>query len=852
MPKVSPIQTNFNGGEFSEEVHGRVDSDRYKTGLAVCKNYVPILQGPVIRRSGTAFVAESPSGIITTRLIPFEFSTTQAYIIEMGSGYFRFYKDHALILNAATSISNILVSGGSVTVTSTAHGLSDGDRVVITGVLGMTQVNNTEFIVHNSASNEFVLKNTNGDLVTGTGFDTYTSGGSAAEPYYVAHTYTVNEIFAVKFTQSADVLYLCHPAHHPAKLTRSGHTSWTLTDIAFVDGPYISPPTPQGSTTTLTPSAETGTGVTLTASSTSGINNDTGFQSTDVGRLIRIRESNVWGYVRITGWTSTTVVTVSVLNTLTNTSSKTMWRLGAWSATTGYPAAVVFFEDRLFFAGPTNYPNRLDGSNSGDYENFASSDVSGTVVASNALAFTLNSNKMNAIRWLTSDEKGLLIGTQGGEWVLKPASTSEGLSSTNVSAKEATTYGSANIQPVQCGKSTIFVQRTGRKLRDMSYFYDVDGFRASDVTVLNPQVTRNGVVQLAFQNQPQTIVWAVRSDGALLSMVYERDIDSFKVGWSRHFLGGPGDSQGQGATVESVAVIPSPDGLRDEVWLVVKRYINGRTVHYIEYITKFFESTDLVHDAFFGDCGVTYNASQLGYLGEDPVGTMKVTLNSHGYSTGDRVYIHTVTSERYEALELRTYVITVLTSNSFTLDGFDADEFPEPTGGYGALTHTAYFAKYVSTISGLNHLEGATLQVLGNGAEQPDVLVTNGKVTLGSAAAIVQMGYGFESDGQMLRLDAGAADGTAIGKTRRTHTVGFLLTRTLGFKFGTNFDELDEVTFRRSSDDTGFPVPLFTGIVSEDLPADYDYENQICWRQDGMLPGMVNAVFPQMVTQDRG
>lgn len=843
MPKVSPLQDSFQSGEFSPLLYGRVTADRYKSALKTCKNYIPTLQGGLTRRAGTKFVSEVKDSSAATRLIRFEFSTTQAYILEFGNQYIRFYKDNAIITNTAVNITGITQANPAV-VTAASHGYSNGDRVIITGVLGMVQVNNREFIVANQTTNTFELQTTGAVNVNSTGYTAYASGGTVAEVYEIATSYVTADLFELKFTQSADVLYIVHPDYPPAKLSRTGHTSWTIEDIVFQDGPYLSTNT---TSTTLTPSAATGTGITLTASAVTGINNDTGFQTTDVGRIIRLQEGSTWGWVTITARTSTTVVTVTVNATLTNTNAKTNWRLGTWSETTGYPQAVTFHEDRLFLGGPTEYPQRLDGSRSGDYENFAPSDTDGTITDSHAVAFTFNANDVNVIRWFSPDEKGLLVGTVGGEWVVRPSTQSEALSATNVNAKQATSVGSANIEPVRSGKGTIFVQRAARKVREMSYFFDVDGFRSPDVSLLSEHITDPGIVELSYQKTPQSIVWLVRSDGTLLGMTYERDLENLKVGWHRHTLGGTGNAAGDAAEVESVAVIPSADGTRDEAWVAVKRYINGATVRYVEYITKIFEDSDLQRDAFFVDCGLTYD-NPLTISGATSANPVVITSTAHGLSDGDKILITGV--KGMTELNGNTYLIANSTSNTFELtdlSGTDIDGSAFTTYVSGGEAR-----ELVSTISGLTHLEGETIGVMADGAAQPDVTVSGGVVTLSLAAATVHLGYNYNSDGQLLRLEAGSADGTALGKTRRTHRVGMLLHRSLGLQIGFGFTELDTVTFRTSEDPLTRAPALFSGIISENVGADYDYENEFCWRQSQPLPSTILAIAPQMVTQDRG
>jgi hypothetical protein len=756
VAKVSPLQSKFTGGEFSPLMYGRVDLERYREALATCENFIPVLQGGLTRRPGSIYVAEVKDSSKSTRLVEFEFSTTQAYILEFGENYIRFYKDY-------------------------------------------------------------------GQILSGTAYEVVT-------------TYAEADLFQLKFTQSADVLYITHPSYPPKKLTRTGHTAWTLTTIDFLDGPYL----PINSTsTTITPSGTSGS-VTLTASAAL-------FASTDVGRLIRIKHTN-WAWLKVTAYTDTTHVTATVMGSApTVASSSALWRLGLWSATTGYPAACCFHEDRLCFIGSTASPQRIDGSKSGDYENMAPTAFDGVVADDNAISFGLNANDVNVGRWITSEEKGLLAGTVAGEWVVKPSSAGEALSPTNVSAKQVTFYGSADITPVQAGKSTLFVTRTGRKIREMTYFFDVDGFRCPDLSQTSEHITGTGITQVAYQKEPQSILWAVRADGQLLGMTYERSLDSLEVGWHRHILGGESDAAGTAAKVESVAVIPSPDGTREDVWLIVRRRINGSTKRFIEYLSPLFEDTVEQEDAFFVDCGLTYD-SPVTVTGITKANPAVVTAASHGFSNGDTVRFDEVLG--MDEVNGLTFVVANKTANTF--------ELQRPSGtNYNSTSNTAYVSggevrKLVSTISGLDHLEGQEVAILGDGAVQPAKTVASGAITLATRAAVVHVGLNYESRAQLLRIENGATDGTALGKTRRIHRVGFLLHRSLGLSIGTDFDTLKSIPFRTGRDDMSAAVPLFSGVLAEPIPAGYDFENQVAWEQNQPLPCTVLAVMPQMKTEDRG
>lgn len=766
MPKSSPMQTSFASGEFSPLLNGNVDNPRYGQALAICLNYLPTVQNGITRRPGSKFVAEVKTSSKSTRLVSFEFSVTQAYILEFGDQYIRFYRNGGQIL----------------------------------------------------------------------------SGMSA---YEISTPYLEADLFELKFTQSADVLYIVHPDYAPRTLSRTGHTSWTLATIDFSDGPYLDL---NATTTTLTPAAATGTGVNLTASAITGINNDTGFQTTDVGRHVRIRDtSGNWGWAKIASRVSTTLVTIDIIEDLPGTSAYTFWHLGVWSDTTGYPAAVTFHEDRLAFAGAAETPQRIDLSESSDYESFAPSELDQSVIDSNGLSFSFNANDVNVVRWILSDAKGLIAGTVGGEWLVSPSSRGEALTPTNITAKRSSKHGSADIQALQSGNATIFIQRAGRKVREMNYFFERDKFISTDITLLAEHVTLGGLVQLTEISQPQPIIWGVRSDGVLIGCTYERDIDAFKVGWHRHIIGGTSDAAGTDAKVESIAAIPSQSGDRDELWMIVQRYVDGGVVRHIEYLTKIFDDAVEQKDAFFLDSALTYDDPQTisGVTKADPA--VVTTSSAHGFNDGDRVLISGV--KGMTELNTNAYLVANKTSTTFELTDLDGNDID--SSAFGTYVSGGEVRVYVSTISGLDHLEGETVHILGDGAVQPSQTVSSGEITLATDATTVHIGYNYNSDGQMLRLNAGAADGTAIGKTQRTHRMGIMLHRSLGLKIGTSFDDLIRLVFRKTSDSMGRAPALFTGILSEELEADYDFENQFCFRQDQPLPSTVLALMPQMHTQDR-
>lgn len=536
MPTAHPIQNNTNAGEISPLLEGRVDLKPYVNGVKRCLNFVPLAQGPITRRPGSLYVAAPKFTAKAARLERFEYSTVQAYVLEFGDLYVRFFR------------------------------------------------------------NEGRLENPPGT------------------PIEVITPYPEAEVFNLRTVQSADTLYVTHRTYPQRKLIRNSTVSWSLTQITFLDGPYLSTNT---TTTTFGLSGTTGS-VTLTASSIVGVNGGTGFQTTDVGRVIRWKDpANNWTWLTITARASTTSVTVTVSGPNASAATATInWRLGVWSDTTGYPTCATFFGDRLYFSGCPSYPDRIDGSNVSDYENFAPTNAAGTVADNNAVSFTLNSTTVNAVFWMADNAQGLLVGTNGAEWVVAASTLGEALTPTNVTAKMQTRYGSRFVTPLLTGKTVLFLQRSGRKIREYLYQYLDGAFEAPDITILSEHITVGGITQMAYQSEPQSIGYMVRGDGTLLSLTYEKAQQVY--GWARQVMGGdPNLSMFSSGSVvnplyskvESTACIPASSTQSDQVWLLVSRTINGTATKSIEYISPFYIDEDDVGQRYFVDMGAVYNST---------------------------------------------------------------------------------------------------------------------------------------------------------------------------------------------------------------------------------------------------
>jgi hypothetical protein len=752
MARVAAQLTNFTGGELSPRLDGRNDLTKYAAGCKTLENFVVYPHGAAARRPGTTFVAEVANSANKTRLIPFEFSTTQTYMLEFSNLKMRVYKDRGSVLEGDKTISAITKANPAV-VTATGHGYSNGDEVVISGVVGMTEVNGKRFLVANKATNTFELTDKDGTNINSSSFTTYTSGGVANKVFEITTPYTTAQLFDLKFAQSADVMYITHPSHEVEKLSRTAHTAWTLTDVDFTNGPYMDA---NITTTTLNPASHTvGTGVAVVASAVTGINSGSGFLSTDVGRLLQFGT----GYGKITAVADTLNITITIIEDLGSATASANWSLGSFSDTTGHPSCVTFFEQRLVFAGTTSQPQTIFFSKSGDYENM-DANIGGTVADDDAIIYTIASNQVNAIRFMTAT-RTLIIGTAGGEFTVSGGGVDSAVTPTNILIKKQSNHGAANVDAIAVGNATLFLQRAKRKIRELAYNFDVDGYIAPDMTILAEHISEGGLTQMAYQQEPNQVIYAVRGDGELIGLTYQREQQV--TAWHRHIFGG---AFGSGKAVcESVAVIPTDD-TEYEVYVIVKRTINGATRRFVEYINNFdFTETD----------NTTFNF----------------------------------------------------------LDS--------------AL---AYSGSAVTTISGLDHLEGQTVSILANGATHPDKTVSNGSITLDRSSTNVKVGLSYSSILQTMRLDAGSQNGTSQGKTKRIYEITIRLYESVGVEVGESLDNMERIPFRTSSDPMDQGIPPFTGDKAVEFRGNYDTDGFIFVRQTQPLPLTILSLYPELQTND--
>ncbi len=658
-------------------------------------------------------------------------------------------------------------------------------------------------------------------------------------PVEIVTPFADTDLAELQFAQTADIMYLVHPDHPVQKLSRTSHISWSIDDVKFVDGPYLEANTDTAKT--LTPSLTTGNGITITAVGHSP------FVATDVGRLVRIDEGANHGYAEIVGFTSATQVTADVKKDFVTATAQSNWRLGAWSGTTGYPSCVAFYEQRLYLAGTANQPQTLWGSKSAVLEDFTPGTADDDPVN-----YTIAADRVNVIEWL-SPGRQLAVGTAGGEWTVQASSLNDPITPSNVQIKRQTTHGCASLLPKRVGHAVLFLQRARRAIREFAFNFEVDGFRASDLTILADHVSRaatvatSGFVDMDYSQAPDSILWCVRADGVLAALTYQRAEDV--IGWARHITGDPND-RNDGA-FEGVAVIPGAQ--EDEVWVVVKRVVGGQTKRYIE----FFESRDFENqnDAFFVDSGLSLSkwntdmAKTLTLTGGGPwavdEGTSMTAAGFSPFLAGDVGQIWSLGRGR----DLVAVEITVFTSASEVVVKF----LGAVPASLRAISTNDWLDPddKVTVVSGLDHLEGKEVEIIADGAVHPPKTVSGGSITLESAAGKIHAGLKYRSTIETLKVAAGAAAGTAVGQLKRIDGVSLVLVDSIGMKIGPDQAMLDVVPFRSTADPMDAPLPLFTGEKFVSFPGDVDTDTRIVIEQTLPLPLTVLGAAVHLKVMER-
>lgn len=785
MPRGRVQTTGWARGEVDPLLYGRVDLDQYYTGAEVIENHLVKETGPVQRRAGTRFVGATKVAGEKAKLVPFIFSQSQVYMLLFGEGYIWVYKDNARVgtveigtpyleedlpLLRFEQSADVLYIFCSFYQPRVLERYSDTDwRLKTFPPTRAGAPPSTEY-------GERPVATVTPSAISGAGV-TFTA--SVAQflasdvGRFIQITTGANAGARAIITVFTDTTHVTGDVIDPfINLVATAATDWKLTD------------SPQ---TVNTPSAVGPVGATITLTLTAN-----GWRSTDVGKFVRING----GVVEITLFTSALVVSGIVRTALTvvTAAQAGAWFLeeSAWTSFNGFPGAVAFGPgDRLYTASTLAQPTTVWGSAVADYINFV-----GGILDDDAVEFSLNTREVNQILWLLHG-KDLIAGSLGVAIPIKTANDSP-LTPSNPPASfpEARYSSSPVVAPVKVGNVALFPSRSGRILREMVFRYEEDAYRAPNLLQLAAHLTRGAgqppdgeaatyqrtLVDLAYQEDPVSTIWAVRDDGVLLACTYLRYENV--VAWSRVIMNGK---------VEAVAVIPHPDQDREQVWVVVRRNINGAFVRYVEYL----DDDALVYDRRHVDSAVTYDFTQTGGSIQPGVGgDVAQTVGVHFQASNPAQFAAGDVGKQIRNLS-GTGIATITTF-------VDADEvLADIVSPFPALAiiPAGSWALCPFIITGLAHLQGRTVDVQGDGFAMPQKLVAGGQITLDNTAVRLEVGEHYSS----------------ILTTVRPGQIEQALEKSLGEVYVRLHESLgmkvngETVTFSSTSDPLDQPPPLFTG-----------------------------------------
>ena len=839
---VKVIQPNLAGGEVSDAIAARVDIDKYKTSVYKCENFFPLVHGGLTNRPGLQFIAEA-KGTGTTRLIPFEYNTTQTYVLELGDQYIRVFKDAGQVLDTSVSltITGATAADPVVITTSTSHGLSAGESVYITGVAGMTQLNGRTFNITSLTATTFSIQNSAAADVDGSSYTAYTSGGTADKVFELATPYAAADIFDLEYVQSADVMTITHPNYAPRDLTRTDHDAWTLSTITFAPSqaaPTGVSVTATGGSTTFTYAVtavnEETLEESLPATGSSSTSKDAAWDNTvtwtvaaGAGTYNIYREKNgIYGFVGRAEGTSFNDDNIDPDGADTPPKAR-----NPFNGAGDYPSTVGYHQQRRIFANTDNDTQKFFMSQTGNISNMS---FSSPQKDDDAITVTIASRQVNEIRHFVS-LSDLVILTSGGEWLVEGIDGV--ITPSGIQVKPQSYYGSTNLTPIVAGDIVIYMQ-PGQTVRDLGYKYESDSYSGNDLSVLARHLfDYNSVSDWSFAQAPHNLIWCVRDDGICLSLTYSREQNVF--GWSRH------STQGD---FKSVAAIREGDD--DFSYFLVQRTVNGSTMRYVERMqTRDF--TD-IQDSFFVDSGLTLDnpVDISGFTNANPV--VITTATAHGLTNGDTVDISgikvsdssTTRGWAYDTdLEGSGYTVANVTSTTFELqnNGSNVDGTSFSVYHSGGKVREA-----VTSISGLWHLEGQSVVALGNGYVERNLTVSNGGITLQNKASRVHVGLPYTSEMQTLRIDNGNVLDTIQGRNKKISRLSIRFEQSLGGWYGPDLDHMREIKYGLPAQ-YGQTPDWITGDKDLTMSPSWNKDGQIVVQQRDPLPMTLLALIPEVI-----
>lgn len=810
MPKKT--YKAFSAGELSPEMYGRYDVDKYGTGCMIMKNWIIMPQGGAYKRPGTRFVAQGGKEAQKIRLIPFEFSTIQPYVLEFGHLYMRVYKDGALVLENGLTITGI-TQANPAQVTVVGHGYATGQEVFLSGIGGMTQLNGRQVKITVTGANTFTL-----DGINSTGYSAFTSGGTAARVYEIATPYQENDLATLYYAQTADVMTLCHKNYAPRELTRTGHTAWTLSTITFQ--PSVSEPS------NMSAAATVGSGSTVYKYRVTAVIEEnyeeslTGFEATK--NITGATQANpcqititAHGYstgdqVKIEGVGGMTNLNGNTY-TITSTGANTFTLDGVNS--TGYPA---------YTSGGTAKRNHTQVSN-----NLATAGnkntVSWTAVA-NAIKYNIYKDKSGVFGYIGSSETTSFVDDNIGPDVTDTpprAGNPFGADGSNKCPSVVSFQNQRRIFASTIEKpDTIFMSRAGA-YKNMTTSLPNKNDDAITFAIASGQV--NAIRHLIPFRQLLAMTtsqeWKIGSEGVLspttVDAVPETNYGSAEV--KPIVIGNTAIFAARyGKRIRDYTYTFESDGYDGNDLSVLSRHLlKNRQIK--EW--AFAQEPDDVIWAVMSDgilCTLTYLREHRvwGWARHETDGIVEsVAVIPNESLRRDIVYFvvnRTINGQTRRYIEtLEEYIDDPMEDAYFVDCGLSR------TGG-----------SPTNTITGLWHLEGETVKVYADGNVVADEVVTNGTITLQASYATIHVGLGYDYELQPMASESDQGeDGATKGDPKQIRLIYLEVYRTRGLKGAQRKGEpLNEIPPKFTGGDMSQAILPHSGILELAVGSIWDGE----------------------------
>ena len=659
---------------------------------------------------------------------------------------------------------------------------------------------------------------------------------SSGSPVEVTTPYAHTDLDKLKFTQSADVMYIVHPDFAPRKITRTSHTAWTITEVDFLRGPMGEANT---TSTTLLASGRTGS-VTITASASV-------FVSTDVGRLVQLHE----GFAKITAFTSATSVTATVQDNAEGRAELTpSYTATTISAHEGDPSATGLEHNDRYQDTAGQFVEQ--GFKVGQkvvvtgFTSAANNETSAIIVRAtdDTMLLAPSSDLVDEAAGDSVTIAGKLEAST--EWALGAFSTATGFPAAVTFYEQRLVFASTTSQP-----QTLFFS-VGGSFEDFAAGTDGDD-------ALTYTLGSNQVNIIRYLQAGRVLLVGTSGGEFVVTSSEDAPLSPTNAVVKRQATYGSADIQPVQVANVTLFVQRAKRKLRELVFdLNTDSYQAPDMTLLAEHITESgIKEMSLQQEPDNVVWCVLENGKFVGmtYRREENVVAWHEHLLGGAFGTDAFGHAESVATIPGDLNEDDTYLVVKRTIGGATkrfIEYFKTFDFGEDVeDAFFVDSGATYSGSAATNITGLDHLEGQTVSILANGAVHPDKVVSSGAVTLDFSVTKAHIGLNFTSTLQTMRIDAGGTEGTAQGKTKRIHEVVLRLFRTVGVLVGSSETEIDRIPFRSSAGAMTSATSLFTGDKEIEFRGGFDTDGFIVVQQNQPLPLTIIGIFPRLITYDQ-